>query len=364
MISETLTITPLHVPASLDAPDAADFRAMVRIGNDEWARAAGTRLLDEDELDVLTRWQSTTDYTNRAVVARRDGRIAAVAACSYDNATEQAAEVYVNLAEEFEDEELHDRMLAEAETLAADDGRTALQSYTIHPAAGSGDMLPSPTGSGRVPRDAFAERMLRNGYTLQQVERTSIFDLHGSFDEVDRLLEESLAAAGPSYRVVSWTGRAPEEYIDGYAAILGRLSTDAPSGDMVAEASEWDAERVRRREERHERAGRLLSVVLVIHEPTGQVAAHNDLGIGPDRTKPTEQYGTLVAPEHRGHRLGSIVKCVGLKRWREAVPESPCVITWNAEENRFMLDVNERVGFRPLAYAGAWEKRLDAAMSA
>ena len=33
MISDTLTIAPLHVPESLDAADAADFHAMVRIGN-------------------------------------------------------------------------------------------------------------------------------------------------------------------------------------------------------------------------------------------------------------------------------------------------------------------------------------------
>ncbi|GAB2507167.1 hypothetical protein GCM10027064_00840 [Microbacterium petrolearium] len=358
MISDTLTIAPLHVPESLDAPDAADFRTMVRIGNEEWARNARTDLIDEDELDVLTRWQNTTDYTHHGLVARVGDRIAAIAVCTYENTTAQAAEVWVNLAEEFDDDELHDRMLAEAEHLAADAGRTALQVYSIHPAGESGDMLDSPTGFGRIPHDVPARRLVRNGYALQQVERTSIFDLRGSFDEVDRLLEESLAAAGPDYRVVTWTGRTPEEYIDGYAAILGRLATDAPTGEMVSEASEWNAERVRRRDERQERAGRRLSVVLVIHEPTGQVAAHNDLGIGPDRTKPTEQYGTLVAPEHRGHRLGSVVKCVGLERWREAVPESPCVITWNAEENRFMLDVNERVGFRPLAYAGAWEKRI------
>jgi RimJ/RimL family protein N-acetyltransferase len=358
MISDTLTIAPLHVPESLDAPDAADFRAMVRIGNDQWRRDSGTDLLDEDELDLLTRWHNTVDSTHRGLVARVGDRVVGVAVCTWDNSTTQTAEVWVNLEEEFQTAELHDRLLAEVEAIAAADGRRALQLYSIHRPGGSGDMLDSPTGFGRIPRDRFADDQLRNGYVLQQIERVSAFDLQASFDEVDRLLDEVLAAAGPDYRVVSWTGRTPEEHIDGYATIVARMSTDVPAGDMVTEQRAWDAERIRRRDERMERAGRLMGVVLVIHEPTGQVAAFNDLCIGPDRTTPTEQFGTLVAPEHRGRKLGSIVKCVGLRRWHEAVPESPCVVTFNAEENRYMLDVNEAVGFAPIVSGGAWEKRL------
>ncbi|WP_345750513.1 GNAT family N-acetyltransferase [Microbacterium rhizophilus] len=354
-----IRIEPLAIPASLDAPDAADFLAMVRIGNEAWRRASGTDLHDDEAAEMLVRWRETPYRVTHGAVARVDGEIVGAVRVEFDKTTRDSAEIDVTLVEEHETGAASDALMAEIDRIARAHGRTILQSWTIHRPDPVEDRLVPPTGVGWIPsQDAATRRMLAAGYRLGQVERNSVFELAGSYDATDRLLDEALATAGPDYRTAWWAGPTPPEYADGYAAAIARMYSDPPTGDMASEQAAWDAARVFERDERFAEAGTLIGVTLVIHTPSGRVAAFNELTIGPDRTRPTSQWGTLVMPEHRGHRLGSIVKCVGLKRWHEHVPQSPRVSTFNAEENRYMLDVNEKVGFVPASYAGAWEKRL------
>ena len=70
------------------------------------------------------------------------------------------------------------------------------------------------------------------------------------------------------------------------------------------------------------------------------------------------QEDTLVRREYRGHRLGMLLKLANLAEVQRRMPGHPAVLTFNAEENRHMLDVNEAVGFVPIGYEGAWRKDL------
>ena len=189
------------------------------------------------------------------------------------------------------------------------------------------------------------------------MERNSAFDLTGSWDEVERLLAEATAAS-PDYRVVQWSAPTPAEYVDGYGWMKSRMVTDAPAAGMEFDEEVWDAARVARHDALYTDADRLLLVTAAQHIETGELCAFNELVVGKDRTEASHQEDTLVLKDHRGHRLGTLVKCAGLLAWRDLVPDSHRVLTYNAEENRPMLDINEAIGFAPIAYGGAWKKVL------
>ena len=53
-----------------------------------------------------------------------------------------------------------------------------------------------------------------------------------------------------------------------------------------------------------------------------------------------------------------LLKAANLVWLDEVWPGHPSVITYNAEENRHMLAVNEALGFVPFVYEGAWRKDL------
>ena len=239
-----------------------------------------------------------------------------------------------------------------------DRGAQRLLSWADHERAGSVDELASPTGFGAVPRDHAARFLQRHGYTLEQVERASalVWDDTTS-GHLDALLAETLTHA-EGYRVVQWMLPTPDAHIDGYAWMKSRMSTDVPDADLGMPLEVWDADRVRRHDGRYAAMGVTVQVTAAQHIGTGELCAFNELAIGADPTRPTDQQDTLVLAEHRGHRLGMLVKLAGLQSWRLQHPSSPRVITYNAEENRPMLSINESIGFAPVAYNGAWKKVL------
>ena len=94
------------------------------------------------------------------------------------------------------------------------------------------------------------------------------------------------------------------------------------------------------------------------HVPTGEAVAYTYLQSSPHRPAAAYQEDTLVAREHRGHRLGTLVKTAALRRFTAERPRVQRVHTWNAGENSHMLAINTALGFRPVSLEGVWEKRM------
>lgn len=355
-----LAVSPIIVPETLDAPDARMFLELVRIANDMCLHDAGHDYLHQDGVEVLGFWQDTADWAHVGFAAERDGVVIGVAQLRFSTeAGMTSVEFDVMIDPPHWGEGAEEALLAVVEAEARSRGLTTLQTWTLHRPDATGPRLDAPTGFGAIPaEDRQTVFMLENGYALEQVERNSSFDLRGPAEELERTLAEALDAAGSDYRLVSWLSPTPDDYLDTFAYVLSRMDTDAPQGGLVTEEHHWDGDRVRRRDERLRRQGMTVSVAAVEHVPTGAIVAYNELLIAEDHTGATQQYGTLVVKEHRGHRLGMVVKAANLLRWRELVPESPRVSTFNAEENRPMLDINEALGFVPVSYSGAWQKEL------
>ena len=103
---------------------------------------------------------------------------------------------------------------------------------------------------------------------------------------------------------------------------------------------------------------RVRHAAAVEHIPTGRLVGYTILSVPRQAHRAVDQYATIVIREHRGHRLGMLLKVGNLAHLARVRPGHPSVMTFNAEENRFMLDVNEAVGFVPVANESAWRKDL------
>lgn len=352
------TIAILTVPETPDSPDAADFHAFVALNNAICLSDTGLHDLARTAEEMLPYWRSTTDYVHRTLLARANGEIVGAVTVTHATAEPTSAEIDLLVLPENWGRGVERALLAGAEAEVRRLGRKVMQAWTLHrPDPGDSPLVPK-TGWGRVSRTPLAQLLADGGFTLEQVERSSAFDLHGDLAPIEKMLVDALAVAGHEYRLVEWTVPTPPELRSGYAWAQSRMSTDAPSGDLEMDEEIWDADRIARRDARFIEGGQTVSVTAVEHVPTGTLAAFNELATGSEPGGVTHQYCTLVLKEHRGHRLGQVVKCANILRWRGIAPDSPRITTFNAEENRPMLDINEAMGFVPTSYAAAWQKKL------
>ncbi|MCU1581147.1 MAG: hypothetical protein QOD27_1906 [Microbacteriaceae bacterium] len=352
------TIDEVSIPRTIDSPDAADFIATVEVRNAVEADGFGTEDLSYSAADLLPGWLNTVYEPKRLFAARVDGRI--VARAIYETAIEDADVVWlgVQVLPQFRRLGIGTALSELLETMAAEDNRRKIIVYTVSKEA-PGERVAAPTGFGSVPRDGTEVRfLLSRGYTLEQVERGSRLALPLDDEDLRGRLDVAAVAAGADYSLHFWMNRTPERWRDDLAVLLTRMSTDAPTAGLEEPEDPWTAERVLDEERRRESSPRTALTTAVEHVPSGRLVGFTELNAPAELDRPVEQGDTLVLKEHRGHRLGTLLKVANLLALQSELPGHPAVITFNAEENRHMLDVNEAVGFLPIGYEGAWKKVL------
>ena len=188
-------------------------------------------------------------------------------------------------------------------------------------------------------------------------------------EEVDRALEvdAALAARLPAlrastqapaadYSLVSWMGPIPDEYVDDVVRINLAMA-DAPR-DEGMEPTAWDAERLRHAEQTAAEHGITTYAVAARHRVTGRLAALTEVITEVGTPEWGFQQITAVLAEHRGHRLGLLVKIAMLDLLADHDAKVRRIQTGNAGANDHMIAINEQLGFSVLAVHRSWELDL------
>lgn len=196
------------------------------------------------------------------------------------------------------------------------------------------------------------------GYDVASVEVVRHLALPVPDAQLDAWRDEA-GAERAGYRVETFAGAVPDELVASLCVLLGQLSVDAPTGTVDFEEEVMTPERYAAQVEVARAMGRTrLETVAVT--PDGEVAAQSTLLVptSPDDTD-VDQWGTFVHRGHRGRRLGLAVKAANLRAAQQAAPHARVVVTQNAEDNPWMVAINERIGFRPVELTAEFVRRLD-----
>jgi GNAT superfamily N-acetyltransferase len=162
---------------------------------------------------------------------------------------------------------------------------------------------------------------------------------------------ERPAPAG--YSLLSWTGPVPEERLEQTAALFNALE-DAPRWRGV-ERRVWDTDRLRSRVNTVQANFVARDYAMaVVHDATGALAGLTMVTVDPAHPDWAHQGMTAVARDHRGHRLGLLLKIAMLDLLTEREPVLERIVTSTAESNRYMIAVNEALGFRVLGAPQRW----------
>jgi GNAT superfamily N-acetyltransferase len=363
MRQSPICIAELAVPDSLESAGAADFVASAQLanlvnglawGNNDFRVSPGTRLESS---------RPSGYAVGRLWAAQDGGRHVGRAVLDFPLAdNRENAFVHVMVHPEYRRRGIGARLLRTAEQESIASGRRVLMSWVKHaglPAEPSTAAVLPRSGPDGLPAQLASVRFaLASGFVLEQVERISALALPPDPERTRTLLDAAKERAGAGYGLVAWEGSCPQDFVEQYARLRQRMSTDIPKGLLEYGEERWDADRVRHHEAEARAKGARTLVAAALHRPAGELAGHTMLEYYPEQPEVVFQEDTLVLGAHRGHRLGMLVKAANLQRAAAAWPEARRLLTWNASENGHMLAINIELGFEPVGHEAAWQKRL------
>jgi GNAT superfamily N-acetyltransferase len=230
-------------------------------------------------------------------------------------------------------------------------GRALLRHAADRTAANGRSVLKGVARQGS-PGEAFARAA---GAKPGLVDIQRVLDVASLGQAKRARLRGPAERAAAAYSLVSWAGPVPEEFIEQVAAIYNAMG-DAPR-DPGAAAEEWNAQRIRERvNDLRPRYGMHDYAVAARHDDTGELAALTEVAVDPADPGWGHQVITAVTREHRGHRLGLLLKLAMRELLATTEPGLERLETWNAESNEHMIAVNDALGYAPFGAPGIWSQ--------
>jgi GNAT superfamily N-acetyltransferase len=212
-------------------------------------------------------------------------------------------------------------------------------------------------------RDGKNLRFARSvGYTLAQTQIERRLSLPADPALLARLAAEA-APHHTDYTLRTSTGPVSDDLAASYVALKNRLLVEAPKGELVVEPGRDTVAELAVQDRMLVDSGRTRVSAYAL-DGAGRVVGYSDAAVSNDRYHHVDQWGTLVDPAHRGHRLGMAVKCALLRTLSERFPHKRYIETTNAETNRHMVAINQALGFEVVQVYGDLQKRLDGHLDA
>jgi GNAT superfamily N-acetyltransferase len=211
------------------------------------------------------------------------------------------------------------------------------------------------TGSLEHPAPvALAKRF---GLTQVSVEQARRQDLDALDREALREALKEASAHSEGYDVERMPRIVPEEMAPDVVALNAAIN-DAPVDGLDLEDEVFSVARLRVFERTQVALGRRTYRLVARDRSSGRLAGHTVVAISAQQPWHAVQYDTSVVRDHRGHRLGLLLKLTMLGWLEECEPQLRLVDTWNSATNVHMVSVNERVGYRLTETVLDWQGSL------
>ncbi|MBA3781672.1 MAG: GNAT family N-acetyltransferase [Nocardioides sp.] len=277
--------------------------------------------------------QSPGRYYRRRLLAARDGDVT-VATAEIGGSVEDnthLADLEINVLPDRRREGIGRAVYDDAMRRCAEQGRTTVCGE-LHVPMGTEPVAAAPY--------AFATAM---GLAEVHAEDHLVLPLPVDDGHV-AVLRTAAEAKAAEYEIITWGDVCPDDYIEAFCAMRTRMDSDVPIGEVDYQPVVYTVERLRTSEERVAKLyGSVVSAAR--RRRDGVFAGYSQVYV-PHGEVDVLQDDTHVMPDHRGRRLGTLLKLATLGVLTEEYPASTSIHTWTDPDNHAMQRTNRDFGFR------------------